>query len=76
MKLRNRGRRAGMTHHDHDDSLAPGELEAVESEQLPAREVMSTLPYPDDGFVFIEPIETEDPPPIEKTTKDGGEIDW
>jgi hypothetical protein len=48
---------------------------AQSGQELPDREVMSTLPAPDGGFVFIEPVDpTTDPPPEE--TDDGGQVSW
>ena len=57
------------------DALTPEELEAQSGEALPDRELMSVLPQPDGGFVFIEPTETTDPPPPEET-EGGGQVDW
>jgi hypothetical protein len=57
------------------EGLTAEELAAQSGEALPDREVMSILPVPDGGFVYIEPTDTTDPPPPEET-EDGGQVSW
>ncbi len=57
------------------EGLTAEELAAQSGEPLPDRELMSVLPQPDGGFVFIEPTESTDPPPPEET-EDGGTVNW
>lgn len=66
-----------MTHHAHDQ-----ELEALEGEELPDREVMSIVsPVPDGDLVFIEPdpgAEPSDQQPLPAPPGKGEppHIDW
>jgi hypothetical protein len=57
------------------DELTEEELEAQRGEELPDREVMSILPQPDGGFVYIEPtVEPGTEPPPEDPKE--YHLDW
>jgi hypothetical protein len=67
-----------MAEHPENEGLTDKELAAQSGEALPNREVMSVLPQPDGGFVFIEPTDptTDPPPPEDDPTEDGGQVSW